>query len=87
MGWCPAEGACEDGRVWSDLRAERVAKELAAQVKANQAAADEAAAELATLTRTIGNVIEDGVPVVAGGWREVFLAGVSPRGGGSGPAG
>ncbi|KGN40361.1 serine--tRNA ligase [Knoellia aerolata] len=38
-------------------------KELAAQVKANQAAADEAAAELATLTRTIGNVIEDGVPV------------------------
>ncbi|GGB77802.1 serine--tRNA ligase [Knoellia flava] len=38
-------------------------KEIAAQVKANQAAADEAATELATLTRTIGNVIEDGVPV------------------------
>ena len=38
-------------------------KEVAAQVKANQAAADEAAAELATLQRSIGNVIEDGVPV------------------------
>ncbi|MFW5472928.1 serine--tRNA ligase [Knoellia sp. CPCC 206450] len=38
-------------------------KEVATQVKANQAAADEAATELATLTRTIGNVIEDGVPV------------------------
>ncbi|MFW5470587.1 serine--tRNA ligase [Knoellia sp. CPCC 206435] len=38
-------------------------KEVAAQVKANQAAADEAADELATLARTIGNVIEDGVPV------------------------
>ncbi|CAN7229708.1 serine--tRNA ligase [Knoellia sp. LjRoot47] len=38
-------------------------KEIAAQVKANQAAADEAATELATLTRSIGNVIEDGVPV------------------------
>ena len=38
-------------------------KEVAAQVKANQAAADEAAAELARLSRTVGNVIEDGVPV------------------------
>lgn len=38
-------------------------KEIATQVKANQAAADEAAAELATLQRSIGNVIEDGVPV------------------------
>ncbi|GAA4117288.1 serine--tRNA ligase [Knoellia locipacati] len=38
-------------------------KEVAAQVKANQAAAEEAATELATLTRSIGNVIEDGVPV------------------------
>ncbi|KRE42641.1 serine--tRNA ligase [Knoellia sp. Soil729] len=38
-------------------------KEIAAQVKANQAAADEAAEELATLQRSIGNVIEDGVPV------------------------
>ncbi len=38
-------------------------KEVAAQVKANQAAADEAAQELSRLTRTIGNVIEDGVPV------------------------
>ncbi|MDT0212344.1 serine--tRNA ligase [Rothia sp. ARF10] len=38
-------------------------KEVAAQVKANQAAADEAASELSALTRTIGNVIEDGVPV------------------------
>jgi seryl-tRNA synthetase len=38
-------------------------KEIAAQVKANQAAADEAATELATLARSIGNVIEDGVPV------------------------
>ena len=38
-------------------------KEVATQVKANQAAADEAAEQLTTLTRTIGNVIEDGVPV------------------------
>jgi seryl-tRNA synthetase len=38
-------------------------KEIAAQVKANQAAADEAAEELATLQRSIGNVIEEGVPV------------------------
>ncbi|WP_404386648.1 serine--tRNA ligase [Knoellia locipacati] len=38
-------------------------KEVSAQVKANQAAADEAAEELGRLTRTIGNVIEDGVPV------------------------
>jgi seryl-tRNA synthetase len=38
-------------------------KEIAAQVKANQAAADEAAEELATLQRSIGNVIEDGGPV------------------------
>jgi len=38
-------------------------KEIATQVKVNQAAADEAAIDLATLTRTIGNVIEDGVPV------------------------
>jgi seryl-tRNA synthetase len=38
-------------------------KEIAAQVKANQSAADEAAEELATLQRSIGNVIEDGVPV------------------------
>lgn len=38
-------------------------KEVATQVKANQAAADEAAQELGRLTRTIGNVIEDGVPV------------------------
>ncbi|KGN31714.1 seryl-tRNA synthetase [Knoellia sinensis KCTC 19936] len=38
-------------------------KEIAAQVKANQAAADEAAQELGTLQRRIGNVIEDGVPV------------------------
>jgi seryl-tRNA synthetase len=38
-------------------------KEIATQVKANQAAADEAAEELATLQRSIGNVIEDGVPV------------------------
>jgi seryl-tRNA synthetase len=38
-------------------------KEIAAQVKANQSAADEAAEELATLQRSIGNVIEEGVPV------------------------
>jgi seryl-tRNA synthetase len=38
-------------------------KEIAAQVKANQSATDEAAEELATLQRSIGNVIEDGVPV------------------------
>ncbi|KGN37147.1 serine--tRNA ligase [Knoellia subterranea] len=40
-------------------------KEIAAQVKANQAAADEAAAELATLQRSIGNVIDEATP--AGG--------------------
>jgi len=38
-------------------------KEISTQVKANQTAADEAAEELATLQRSIGNVIEDGVPV------------------------
>ena len=38
-------------------------KEISAQVKANQTAADDAAEELATLQRSIGNVIEDGVPV------------------------
>ncbi|MFC7490347.1 MULTISPECIES: serine--tRNA ligase [unclassified Knoellia] len=38
-------------------------KEISTQVKENQTAADEAAAELATLQRSIGNVIEDGVPV------------------------
>lgn len=38
-------------------------KEISTQVKENQTAADEAAEELATLQRSIGNVIEDGVPV------------------------
>lgn len=37
-------------------------KELAAQVKASQAAADEAQAALDALLRTIGNVVEPGVP-------------------------
>ena len=38
-------------------------KELAAEVKALQAGADDAQAELDTLMRTIGNVVEPGVPV------------------------
>ncbi|WP_353952113.1 serine--tRNA ligase [Knoellia sp. S7-12] len=38
-------------------------KEISTQVKLNQTTADEAAEELATLQRSIGNVIEDGVPV------------------------
>jgi seryl-tRNA synthetase len=38
-------------------------KHLAAEVKSLQAGADEAQAELETLMRTIGNVVEPGVPV------------------------
>ncbi|MFC7485248.1 serine--tRNA ligase [Knoellia sp. CPCC 206453] len=38
-------------------------KEISTQVKENQATAEGAAEELATLQRSIGNVIEDGVPV------------------------
>ncbi|EAQ00853.1 seryl-tRNA synthetase [Janibacter sp. HTCC2649] len=38
-------------------------KEISAQVKLNQTTADEAAGELDRLQRSIGNVIEDGVPV------------------------